>query len=202
MKQPGLILFLLVAISCVKREHLPLVPDAHGEEGEVITTVIIHFSDSATAEKISASFSDPDGPGGNSPSMQFSGDEETIVLAAGHTYYAELLLFNVSGEIADTVSNEVAAEGEEHMVFYDQGAPLPFTSTAPCVVQLPVGATITYEDTDGGSPPLGIGLRTTWRCKAPGNDNLRVSVKHQPDKNSLFEGGDTDVEVTFDLSIR
>lgn len=153
-------------------------PEEHNEE-ELITTVLIVYTDTATGLSDTAAFRDADGPGGAAPT-----DHDTLVLRPDRTYRASLLLLDEShdGETGD-ITAEVREEGDDHQVFY---------------VVSDAALTVAYDDEDGNGLPLG--LETLQTTGAASTGDLTVILKHQPgikNASSTVETGDTDVEITF-----
>ncbi|MBU6325952.1 MAG: hypothetical protein KJS92_10730 [Bacteroidetes bacterium] len=155
--------------------------DHNHDEGEVITTVQLLLSDSATGAPFGDfRFEDQDGPGGNNPSRL-----DTIYLDSGKVTDVSLRFADVSSGTSKDITAEIRAEGDEHIVCFK-----------PAGVQLGVTAT----DTDGKYP---IGLETRWKAGAKGSGSITVVLKHQPgSKNGSCDPGDTDVEVVFPVQIR
>jgi len=158
--------------------------DAPGvvNEEEVITTVTISLTPQGGGTTITLISDDPDGPDGpTAPSVTVSGD-----LAASTTYNGSITFFN-SIENED-ITAEVEEEDDEHQVFYASGL-----------------GTFAYGDADGDGNP--IGLSFTFTTDAAGVGTLSAILRHEPDKNAVGvsdgditnAGGETDVEVTFDI---
>ena len=90
------------------------------------------------------------------------------------------------------MTEEVAAEGEEHQVFYQQNA---------------LG-TITYTDEDSNGNPIGISFNYTAGTAATGT--LTVTLRHEPNKDAegvaygmiTNAGGSTDAEVVFNVVVQ
>lgn len=179
-----LILSAVAVTGCKKDDDQVPVPPPIVNEPETITTVKILFTDSANvAPAVAATFSDPDGDGGNPPSQV-----DTIRLMPNTTYYAEVLLLDMSKNPVDTISNEVAEEANDHMLFFHASG---------------ANVTIAYNDQDTNTPPLPIGLDTKWKTASPGNGNVQVIMKHQPGvKDGSETPGNTDVDVTFPIRIQ
>jgi hypothetical protein len=174
-------LLLLAALpvvqSCKDDDH-----DDHDHEGEVITTVRMTFTDSATSTVAGTfEFNDPDGPGGNPPQRL-----DTIDLQTGKTYLFELRFIDASKSPAHDITHEIREEAKEHLVC--------FTDAGSNVV-------IVRTDSDGTHP---IGLSSKWNTPdVISNGKVRVQLKHQPGvKNGQCEPGDTDVEVDFPVRVR
>ncbi len=170
---PALMASMFTATSC---------DDGHDhDEGEVITTVQLLLSDSATGGTLgNFSFEDPDGPGGNNPTRL-----DTIALDSGKVTLVSLRFADASSGTSKDITTEIRAEGNEHIVCF-----------TPAGVQL----AIVLTDSDGTHP---IGLESRWKAGARGTGSMTVVLKHQPDsKNGTCDPGDTDVEVVFPVVIR
>lgn len=169
------ILFLLSIIACEK-DIRPLENPPMNEEEEVITTLQLIFVDSAGILPTQVfNFRDVDGPGGNNP-VEF----DTILLAQNTTYFTNLLLLNESVTPADTISNEVLEEAEDHIICYS-----------------PAGwnGNITRTDSDGTHE---IGLQTKWKTTGISSGTVTVTLKHQHEvKNGTCGPGETEAEIVF-----
>lgn len=166
---------------CKKDDDLPDVPPADNP-GEVITKMVLTFTDSANAaNQVIAMFSDPDGEGGNAPETF-----DNIDLAANTTWFVEITLANESNpsDIED-VTEEILEEDDEHLF---------------CFTPENVDLTVERTDTDG---MFEVGLASTWRTGAASSGTVTVVLKHQPDgeKDGTCTPGDTDIEVQFSTSI-
>lgn len=152
-------------------------------EEELITTVRAYFVHSVAGDTAEFSWVDLDGDGGNAPVI--TGD----TLQAGSSYAVRLLLLNESESPADTISNEVAAEAEEHQFFFSaSGGALGW---------------ISYADADANGMP--IGLASAWATAAPGSGEITIILRHEPNKSAAGvsagditnAGGETDIEVAI-----
>lgn len=178
-------LLLLLAASaitgCKKDDDTPATPEPVNEN-ELITTLRITFDDQGAGPDKVWEFRDADGDGG-APAV-ITAD----TLLPGATYHASLILLNESVSPVDTSSNEVLEEGVAHQFFYQVNG---------------VGITFAYADADDNGKP--IGLRTTATTTGPGSGTVKVTLRHEPDKNGANvaagditnAGGSTDLEVTF-----
>lgn len=153
-------------------------------EEEVITAVTLTFFPDGTQETVTLGFSDPDGDGGNAPMMSQTGD-----FVANSVYSAQVSFGNDTGSI----DAEIAAEDTDHQVFYVKSSGLNLSTN--------------YQDTDRNGNPLG--LRTQMLTGDPSSGQLTVILRHEPDKaamalpeNPELAGGETDVEVVFDVTIQ
>lgn len=184
--KPGIVIVLgILAISgCKKDDDLVENPPPVQNEGEIITTMRLIATDSATNTVAGTfTFRDPDGSGGTGPDIF-----DTIRLAANKTYNVRLVLLNETVTPADSISNEVLAEANDHMFFFHY-----------------TGAAITqsYLDQDTNTPPLGIGLQTKWKTGAASTGTSQVILKHQPGvKDGTETPGETDIDITFQTVIQ
>ena len=160
----------------------PETPEEENEE-EVITTMRLRMVDSAnTSTAQTFSFEDPDGEGGNAPTVL-----DDIILNANSTYTVTITLANESDpNNVEDITTEIEEEAAEHFFC--------FTATTADVM-------VEYSDTDGTLP---IGLTSTWRTGAAGTGTMQVMLKHQPDglKDGTCEPGETDIDVTFNVEVQ
>ena len=174
-------LFVLTLVSCD-----PDDPDDVNEE-EVITTLTYSLQPTAGGAAVEFSFVDIDGDGGMDPVIT-SGS-----LAANTEYNGSITLLNETEDPAEDITEEVQEEDDEHQLFY---------------VVSRADATVTYLDQDGDGNPLGVLTRLT--TGAAGQGSLTVILRHEPDKTAegvaagdpTNAGGETDIEVTFNLDIQ
>lgn len=178
MKKHLLILAGAVALmfsSCEKAE------DPHaGHNHPVITTVKLNFTDQMSQNTFSVEYSDPDGVGGNPPSI------DTIMLDSGHVYSVTVEFWDESVNPASNVTPTIQVTGFEHLVCYE------------ALNNLMIGFTIT--DQDGGGLPLG--LVSDWTVGTADDGNFRLKLRHQPGvKDGTCTPGDSDVETTFPVVV-
>ena len=181
----AMIFSMAAAISgCKKDDDLVDVPPPIVNEPEVITSMFLMLTDSATNTPFDTiAFRDLDGDGSNAP-VQW----DTLRLNANTTYLMNVLLLNEIPNPADTISNEVAEEANDHQFFYNIAG---------------VSLTHTYLDQDTNTPPLPIGLANKIRTGAAGTGTFQVVLKHQPGtKDGQQTTGDSDVDVTFQTIIQ
>ena len=137
----------LVVVSCKKDEVKPAEPTPPNES-ELITTMELHFTDSLSGNTFKVVFNDPDGDGGKAPT-QF----DTIHLLKNSTYKVEVTLLDKSKTPADTISNEVLEEANDHLFFY--------SSNPTSLVNVKI------EDKDSNGKNLG--LKSTWKTSKDSN---------------------------------
>ena len=147
---------------------------------ELITTLKVILTDSATSAKTEFIFRDKDGEGGNAPERF-----DTIKVSAGKVYSCELQFLDESKAETDTISNEIIEEANEHLIYFDPKN---------------VNMNIQITDKDGNNLPLG--LFSKWRNLSSGNGFLEIVLKHQPGvKDGSRDKGETDASVSFRIEI-
>lgn len=169
--------------ACKKEKNDPVVPN----EEELITTVIYTLIDTVSSDTIELSIQDIDGNGGNPPVIN------TENLNPNSVYWGHITLLNESVDPAIDISEEVYEEGEEHQFFY--------------VIESSLSTTISYDDEDVNGNP--IGLRTILQTGNSTAGELIIILRHNPDKYApgvaegdiINAGGETDVEVNFDIVV-
>lgn len=189
MKNTIIALYIIAGIGltitgCKKDDDLVDVPQPVVNEQEIITSLFLQLTDSATNTPFdTVAFRDLDGDGANAP-IQW----DTVRLNANTTYLMSVLLLNEIPNPADTISNEVAEEANDHQFFFNIAG---------------VSLTHTYLDQDTNTPPLPLGLVNKIRTGAAGTGTFQVVLKHQPGiKDGQQTTGDSDVDVTFQTIIQ
>ncbi len=177
--QLTLALGLTLALAACKKDEKadPIIPPAPVNEEELITDVKLFFTD----------------PAGNTYEWHAEIDDVAVLihadtLPANTLLETEILVLDASTTPADTVSNEILAEGDEHQFFF-----LPAG----------VGVTFTYSDSDENGRP--IGLLSQWQTGSAGAGEVEVILRHEPIKDATGvsngditnAGGSTDIEVVF-----
>lgn len=162
-------------------------------ENELITKVMARFvkvnQDGIPTGEDPLIFSwvDSDGDGPGTPVI------ETILLESNQYYELSLQLLDESKTPAEDITSEIQEEDEEHQFF--------FTLTG-------IIGDIAYADEDRNGKPIGItSILTT---EGAGEGSLNIVLKHQPDKNApgveggnpSNAGGDTDLDITFPVTIQ
>jgi len=162
-------------------------PTPENEE-ELITTLTMTFSNIIeTTDVVVAQFRDIDGEGGQPPTFI------QPTLKANGVYNAEIELLNESVTPPTDISAEVLEEGTQHQFF--------FSSSDNSLLSF------SYLDSDRNGFP--IGLSTRWELNDTGTATFVVILRHMPDKDAtgVSDGGianaegNTDIEVSFDLTI-
>ncbi|MFK8037131.1 MAG: type 1 periplasmic binding fold superfamily protein [Crocinitomicaceae bacterium] len=171
----------LALSSCKKDDDLVKVPPPDQNDVELITTMKITFTDAANVQPtVTATFQDLDGPGGDDPDIF-----EDIILAPNTTYSAEILLLNETETPADTISNEVLEEDDEHLFCFT-----------------PSGANLTISRTDSDGT-YEVGLLSEWVTGAASSGSTIIVLRHQPDvKDGSCDPGESDIEINFTTKIQ
>ncbi|WGH76188.1 type 1 periplasmic binding fold superfamily protein [Tenacibaculum tangerinum] len=154
-------------------------------EEEVITTVTIELTNGT--EKVILQSRDLDGDGPNAPEIQGG------TLKANTTYSGVITLLNETETPAENITDEVAAEADEHQFFYSAAG---------------IASTFTYTGTnDSNGNPVGINF--TVSTEGAGTGVYTVTLRHEPNKsatgvkegNITNAGGETDVEISFPITV-
>lgn len=187
--------FALVFFGCSdndpKKEDVP----------ELITKVTLTFASSG-GTPIVVTATDPDGEG-----IQNITTDGPIKLAKGVDYTMSILLTNGladPGSDAYNVTNEVEEEGIEHMFFFAWTKDAFAAPTGNGNIDNRNDPVDYSESMDANGLPLG--LKTKWKAADVTVDGatFRVVLKHQPDLKSATSkssDGETDLDITFDLSV-
>ena len=179
MKHIFLPVFLLLVVVFSSCRKTPVDPN----EGELITTIKLEFSDIVSGATKSFVFRDLDGEGGNGPSTF-----DDIILSAGNTYTCSLILLNESVNPVDTITTEIESEGEDHQFYFSESL---------------TGLNISDFDKDAKGLPLGI--LSKWTCGGISSGNLNIVLKHKPGykaANDPINVGDTDISLDFKVKIQ
>ncbi|MCC6818073.1 MAG: hypothetical protein IT245_04175 [Bacteroidia bacterium] len=150
-------------------------------ETELITTLQVILTDSADGSIRRFTFRDSDGEGGNAPT-QF----DTIKLDNNKTYLCELLYLDESKAIADTISNDIKDEADDHLVYFDI-----------------LGTNLNVQILDNDNQSLPLGLNSRWRTGNTSTGSIEIVLKHQPGiKTGNKDLGETDAAIKFALEIQ
>ena len=175
-------LIAVIALTSCEKDD-PEVPN----EEELITTLIYTLTPEGGGNPVAFSFQDLDGDGGNAPVIVNG------TLAAITTYAGALSLLNETETPAESISEEVEEEADEHQFFFSASG---------------VNATVSYADADGNGNP--IGLASTVVAGAVSSGTLIITLRHEPDKSATGvsdgditnAGGETDIQVTFEVTVQ
>jgi len=175
------ILIILIGSGCKKND--PEIPN----EEEVITTLNYILTPVNGGNTVTFSFKDLDGDGGTAP-VVIGG-----VLKVNTTYQGKLELLNEQENPVGNISKEVEEEGELHQFFFNNSGGLTVT--------------VQYDDQDAMGRPIGLKNKLITSSFSAGK--LTITLRHQPDKtasgvssgNIANAGGETDIEVTFNVKV-
>ena len=186
MKFLNQLFFLLLASSVIlfpSCDPDPTDPDPE----EVITTLTYTLTPSGGGDVVTLEFQDLDGDGGNAPTIT-SG-----ILMDSTTYTGVITLLNESESPVEDITVEVQEEDDDHQFF--------FATTL-------TGMTIAYDDMDANNQP--VGLNSTLTTTGLESGTMTVTLRHQPNKSATGvsggditnAGGETDIEVTFNVDVQ
>ncbi|MGB1243071.1 MAG: hypothetical protein ACPG49_11150 [Chitinophagales bacterium] len=178
----GLSLAMFSFSSCDKDDPEP------PHEEELITTLTLTMTPEAGGNDVVFQFRDTDGEGGNDAVIT-SG-----ALMANTVYNGVIELLNESISPTEDITAEVKSEGTEHQFFFatTEGVNLSFG----------------YRDMDTDGNP--IGLEAAFQTGDASSGQFQVTLRHEPTKNASNvsagdisnAGGETDIEVIFDIDIQ
>jgi hypothetical protein len=173
---------LITIVSCSDDPEDPIVEN----EEEVITTLTYTLTPSEGGSAVVLTYQDLDGDGAGEPTITNG------TLSAATVYSGVLTLLNETEDPAESITEEIDEEDDEHQFF--------FSST---ITDLQVA----YADTDGDGNP--VGLATTLTTSAAGSGTLTITLRHEPEKSAsgvasgdiTSAGGETDISVTFTITV-
>ena len=175
-------IFVLLFASSCKDDEIPDVP----VQPELITTLTYTLTPEGGGDAVVLSFQDLDDDGPIVPVIQNGTLQNNV------TYNGELTFLNESIDPIENITEEVEAEDEEHQVFF-----------APNNDFLAV----VYDDIDSENNPVGLSSKLT--TSQTGTTDLTITLRHEPNKagenvsagDITNAGGETDIEVTFNVEI-
>jgi len=181
------LLFILCALgsltACLNDDHIP----KQVNESEVITHVKLIFTQQ-------------DGTQSNyiyiDPKYRTENYQDPVIkLQTSTPYKVEVEFWDYSNpDDIENVTEEILDEKDDHFITYQ------FYQTDISLTRLD-----TEEATDVNG--VQIGLTTAWETSLPAKGAVQVTLIHQPEVKETHPasgnhvGGETDVEVTFDLEI-
>ena len=166
-------------------------------EEEVINDVTLTFTPTQGGDVVTARYYDADGDGSQDPT------QEAIELAANTEYIMTIALRNSVGDEDEDITEEVEEESDAHMFFF--GWDLGLFGSPQGDGNIGAGQRndpMNYEDEDDNGLP--IGLTTKWTTSDAVSGTFSTVLKHQPGLKSsttTTEDGDTDVDLTWDITI-
>lgn len=175
------LLFTTIFAACKKQEN---DTHDHSDENELITTLAIHFTDTAAGDTFTYAWRQPAGPG-------TAITVDTIKLKAGKSYLASVQVLDESKNPVVDITSEIAELANEHRFYY---------STINSALQ------VSILDFDTQNPPMELGLkfRLNSLSNAPWAGLFGVKLKHYPSSSPKTGGeanGTTDIEVSFPMKL-
>ena len=155
-------------------------PEPVNEE-EVITTLTVTLD--SGSDTVVMQYQDLDGDGPDAATVTVSGS-----LSANTTYDGSIILLNETESPAENVTEEIEEDDLDHQFFYTVGSGLDVAAE--------------YGDADSEGNPLGLSFILNTGVASSGG--LTFTLRHEPNKpNTGLEnaGGETDIEVTFDVTV-
>ena len=155
-------------------------PEPVNEE-EVITTLTVTLD--SGSDTVVMQYQDLDGDGPDAATVTVSGS-----LNANTVYDGSIVLLNETESPAENVTEEIEEEDLDHQFFYTVGSGLDVAAE--------------YGDADSEGNPLGLSFILNTGVASSGG--LTFTLRHEPNKpNTGLEnaGGETDIEVTFDVTV-
>ena len=156
-------------------------PEPVNEE-EVITTLTVTLD--SGSDTVVMQYQDLDGDGPDAATVTVSGS-----LSANTTYDGSIILLNETESPAENVTEEIEEDDLDHQFFYTVGSGLDVAAE--------------YGDADSQGNPLGLSFILNTGVASSGG--LTFTLRHEPNKpNTGLEnaGGETDIEVTFDVTVQ
>ena len=172
----SILIILLTLSSCSDDETV--IPN----EEELITTLIFTLTPDGGGTPVVFSFRDLDGDGGNDPVIVNG------ILDPQRQYSGSIQVLNESESPAEDITLEVEEEAEEHQFFF--------------AIENGLNLTFEYDDLDADQNE--IGLETVWITGFDSSGDVTITLQHEPMKPNTGladAGGETDIEVTFEVTI-
>ncbi len=182
------IIFIAIVISIIALSSCETKDPELPNEEELITTLKYTLTPANSADAIVLTFKDLDGDGGQTPVI--SGG----TLQANTAYKGILQLSNDLASPVINISEEIKTESDVHQFFFS--------------TSIGLNLAVSYDDFDGVGKPLG--LTTKIQTGTASSGKLTITLRHEPNKsatgvaqgNIANAGGETDIEVSFDLVIK
>lgn len=197
MKKSGSVMFALAAFAACGGDD-----GGSSNDNEVITTAILSFAP-ASGPTITATFNDPDGDGGQAPTI------DPVNLTPGN-YTLTVQFQNRLVTPFEESTDEIRDEQNFHLLLFTGSAvvgPASATASGPL--------TQAYADTDGNGLPIGL---TSTITATPGTGQLTVTLRHMPPEEPPVKaadtlakakaggvdsiGGSTDAQVNFTVTVQ
>jgi hypothetical protein len=179
------ILSLTFITSCSSDDNDPIPVN----EEEVITTLTVVLTPVGTGTPVTLVSRDLDGDGPDAPEFTISGP-----MSANTTYTGSLDLLNETVSPAESITEEIEEEDDEHQFFFSVTNNL---------------FDVSYADSDGDGNPVGLSFTLNTNSTID-TGAFTITLRHEPNKTaegvSLGDitnaGGETDVLITFNVSVQ
>ncbi len=178
-------------------------------EEEVITTLTMTLTPVGEGSVVTLRFFDEDGDGPIAPVYTYSTpggtSTQSAVLSSNTVYVATIDLLNETKTPAESITEEIEEEADEHQFFF---------IVAPQA--LATNLFVVYADTEddymnnGSENP--VGLSNVLTTIDPATGTLTVVLVHEPNKdaagaaeglyNETLVGGEEDIRVTFNVAVQ
>ena len=173
---------VLLLNSCKKND--PVIPN----EEELISSLKYTLTPVGGGDVVELIFQDLDGDGGDPPFISEG------ILDANKNYTGSLEHLNETTTPETDITVEIKEEGEDHQFFFNVSDNLKLT--------------INYDDQDSNGNPVGLATNISTIDASEGQ--LTIVLRHEPVKTApgVADGditnasGETDIEVTFNLTIQ
>lgn len=182
----AMLLFVVASItftSCKKDIDEVVIPN----EEELITTVNYTLVPVGGGTTVTLTYKDLDGDGSGAPVITNG------MLVANTAYNATIQVLNEQETPAEDITVEVQDEALEHQFFFQAST---------------TNMSVAYDDMDADGNPIGI--KSVLTTTAAGTGNLTIILRHEPAKTATGvaggditnAGGETDIEVTFEVDVQ
>jgi hypothetical protein len=202
----------LVSSACKRKQEetvAPVIPN------EALTTVVVVLKNTDPAfpsDRDTATWEQLLNPDGSPKPVDVS--KANITLKANSVYSAQLYIYDKTQNPIFVVSDEIKVRQNYHSFFYqplptNQPLIIPFAAgdVYPAPIPTPVtgnvlNLSVNVTDYDTNTPPLKLGLESTFTTGAASNGWLRIVLRHQPNsKNGTYAPGSTDLDVGYVVTI-
>ncbi|AWM32499.1 hypothetical protein [Hymenobacter nivis] len=206
-------LLLAVAAGCSKSEEVVAPTIAN----EALTTTILTLTNTANpSDVVTAQWEQLLDNKGQPLPPDVS--KANLALKANATYTGQLGVLDKSQTPTFDVGKEIGESRTTYHHFFYQPLPTnqsyvipaptgadtyPTPIPTPLPSTTPLNLTVTTTDVDTNSPPLPLGLKTSFKTGAASTGYLRVVLRHQPNtKDGTYAPGSTDLDVGLNVTIQ
>jgi len=167
--------YLFALSSCSSDDNNPTPEEEN--ENEVITKVELHFKEEGSDTERVFSWSDPDGEGGDNPTI------EDIVLDAGKAYAVSIKLLDEVND--EDVTEEIEEEDIDHRFYYTPSE----------------GSEITVSNLDQDKNGISLGINSTWTTGSPAEGSMHIVLRHYAEGGKQESDSVTDSKSSTDADI-